>query len=517
MINVMIVDDEVDILYGAQMIIDWQELGFNLCGLCSSSQEALEVFRRYAPEIVITDIRMPDIDGLMLASLIKEERSETKVIILSGYDDFKYAKTAIKIGVCGYLLKPLDEIELTILLNQLKEEILLQQESVTWQESLVDHALSHKLISRLFSNDTPEKKEIESLGLYKVQLIIAKPDTPFIMGCIENTEFETIFKQLSIFFRNETSLYYEQLLEETAVFVIEASEQLVITKEKLMFAHINSSFSMVVSPVITDLTKLHTMYEHMRTALDIDILFEHPGGIYCYNSIPANTVKPPLYVFSFEKYKKLLSEAMLSANDEAIKKLFLRFLSELRENRAHISAEMARRFWDRLAIYSREILTQLYQADKEILEDFDFGCDLMKHLPSMQAISEQLYSLISTALHSVYEVAWKNMSITIRQVMLYVRANACNDISLKQVAEKFYLNHSYFSRIFREKTGTTFWSYVTDVRMEKAKEMLKNEYFSLNEVALKCGFKNVKRLHAVFKKHLGCTPGAFRKQIYGQT
>ena len=105
------------------------------------------------------------------------------------------------------------------------------------------------------------------------------------------------------------------------------------------------------------------------------------------------------------------------------------------------------------------------------------------------------------------------MNTTIRQIMLYIRMNACNDISLKKVAEKFYLNQSYLSRIFREKTGITFWAYVTQVRLEKAKEMLKNEHLSLYEIAYQCGFNSVKNFHAVFKKHLGCTPGVYRKQI----
>jgi two-component system response regulator YesN len=512
MINVMIVDDEVDILYGAQTIIDWNKLGFNLCGLCSNSHEALEIFRRDKPEIVITDIRMPDIDGLTLAKLIRQECEQTKIIILSGYDDFNYAKTAIKIGVSGYLLKPLDETELTLLLNQLKEEISLQQISETRKEKVIGNALNHKIISQLLSNKMPEKKQLDSLG-HRLQLIIAKPDTPFIMGCTENTKFETTFKKLSIFFRNNTSLHFEQLFEETAIFVIEASEHPVIKREALVSVNVNSSFSMIISPIISDPATLREVYNYIRTALDIDILFGLPGSIYCYQVIPSNMVKPPLYEFDFEKCKKEISEAMLSMNDMAIQELFSRFLTELRKNRTHISAEMARMFWKRLAVYSRSILKELFQANMDILEDFDFGCGLMEHLPSMQAISEHLYSLLRSALSSIYETPWKNMPIIMRQIILYVRANACREISLKQVAEQFYLNQSYLSRIFREKTGTTFWAYVTDIRIEKARGMLKNECLSLNEIAIQCGFNSVKRLHAVFKKKLGCTPGTYRKQV----
>ncbi|HHW31700.1 MAG TPA: response regulator [Clostridiaceae bacterium] len=512
MINVMIVDDEVDILYGAQMIIDWNKLGFNLCGLCNNSYEALEVFRRNLPDIVITDIRMPDIDGLTLAKLIKQECNDTKVIILSGYDDFNYAKTAISIGVSGYLLKPLDEIELSILLNKLKEEITLQKVS-THTDIKVDNALNHKIISQLLSSNTLDSKQIKNLRLKRVQLIIAKPDTPFLIGVIENSKFEEDFKQLSIYLRNETTIYYEQLFEETAIFVIEPSDNFTITREKLELSRISSTFSLAISPIITDIKTLRDVYVNIRTALDIDILFGLPGGIYNYRTMPLNMAKPPLYEFDFDKCKEELFKAMLSMDSTDVRKLFSYFLNIIRKNREHISAEMARMFWERLTLYAREILKQTFQAHTDILEDFDFGCDLMKHFPSMQQISEHLYTIISNTLNSIYEASWKNMNITVRQIMLYIRMNACNDISLKKVAEKFYLNQSYLSRIFREKTGTTFWTYVTEMRLEKAKEMLKNEYLSLYEIAHQCGFNNVKRLHAVFKKYLGCTPGEYRKQV----
>jgi spore germination protein YaaH/AraC-like DNA-binding protein len=177
-------------------------------------------------------------------------------------------------------------------------------------------------------------------------------------------------------------------------------------------------------------------------------------------------------------------------------------------------AEMVHMFWEQLAVYSREILKETFQADIDILEEFDFSCNLMKHLPSMQQISDYLYSVLSNILNSIYETSWKNTPVIIRQIILYIRENACsNDMSLKRVAEKFYLNPSYLSRIFKEKTGITFWSYVTDMRLEKAKEMLKNDCLSLNEIALQCGLNSVKRLHAIFKMHLGCTPGEFRKQL----
>ena len=519
MIDIMIVDDELDILYGARSIICWNDLGFNLCKLCSSSSEAIDVFKCSKPEIVITDIRMPGIDGLELASVLKRECSDTKVIILSGYDDFIYAKSAIDIGVSGYLLKPLDETELTTLLEQLKEEIQQQQFSKMRREefekrySMADNALNHKLLSHILFNEMPEKEQTVRLDLKSAQIIVAKPDTPFVKGYTENAEFEIVFKKLSIFLKDEASLYYEQLFEETAIYVIEAPKRFVLDKERLVQQNITGEFSMIISPIVTDVKKLGDMLKNICIAFDIDRLFGRPGSVYRYTSMPSNSIVQPIYDFSFKKYNSELSEAMLSLNEETIKELFSRYLEEIRANREHISPEMASEFWQRLVVFARDIFAQMFHADLSIMEDFDYGCYLIKHLPSMEAIADHLFSLITCTLHLIYDKSWNNMAILIRQIILYVRMNACDEISLKQVANKFFLNPSYFSRIFKEKTGTAFWAYVTEIRMTKAKEMLNNECNSYNDIAIECGFKSLKRLYAVFKKQLGCTPGAYRKQL----
>lgn len=125
MINftIILADDEQQILYGMKNGIDWESLGFSVVGTAQNGKEALELIEEYHPDLLISDIKMPFMDGLELSKTIHENYINTKIILFSGWDDFEYARTAISYGVSQYIMKPIDYNEMQKLLTTMHEEL----------------------------------------------------------------------------------------------------------------------------------------------------------------------------------------------------------------------------------------------------------------------------------------------------------------------------------------------------------------------------------------------------------
>ncbi|NLP45901.1 MAG: response regulator [Epulopiscium sp.] len=193
MLNIMIIDDEKDILEGMKYIINWEQHGYRVKYTFESSRKALAIALQEKPDLIITDIRMPGIDGLQLIAELKKHLKEIKFVILSGYDDFQYAKLAIEYGVNDYLLKPIDEEELINTLQRLKAEIHKEK-----QKKLTTQSMMRKL--------EDSKNIIEASAINKVikgRQDLLEDSEKIIIQKLNNMNSHLVFIKMDRYFTND--------------------------------------------------------------------------------------------------------------------------------------------------------------------------------------------------------------------------------------------------------------------------------------------------------------------------
>lgn len=330
--KVMIVDDELDILYGLQMMLDWEALGFQISALCMDGYDALEMFERSVPDIVITDIRMSGMDGLMLGKYVSEHHPETKVIILSSYSEYSYMQTAIDIKVSAYLLKPVDEDKLIKALRKAADEVDAQtRASMQYQEmesyrmkatGTVLYAAYAKLISGgNLLQDYERDAVLESLRIQKPRLMVARQDSDQQFPVDENREEQNFFfKTLNIAVRNRADLLYSEFRDGQATFILSVENMEDFLHDTRFFCDrktMTNSYSAIITDVLTTPDELSGIHLAARNQLRHEMLFGSIGTDY--RLLPER--EPPLSEGSdtgMEHLREELEHAILSMDENRV-------------------------------------------------------------------------------------------------------------------------------------------------------------------------------------------------------
>lgn len=415
MYQVMIVDDELIIREGIRTFIDWEKLNCKIVRSASDGLEAVSFLETAAVDIVITDIRMPGKTGLELAAYIRKHTPSTKLIILSGYSDFKYAQEALRQGAFDFILKdnPLSKIEHAVLraIEELKEEEQKQLyldnicETITKSQQELQIKFYQDLIYDLPLSQT----EIEEKSrLYH----ISQGDFYCILIKIHNTDYSSQPK--------------EGFIRTVARFLgsIFASAKPVIFPVQARYLCI----------VLNDTSKL-----------------EHTPFVPSLNQ---------LFTFT-ENYPAYKLKAAISCAHASIKEL----------NTAYLEC-----------------------------------CYCFKH----SAKSEKKILFYSAEHIAPADSASFNQNMLIKKALQYIETNYSKQIGLSNIASEIGLNASYLSRLFKKETGESFTEHLTLYRIERAKELLKDDSMRLRDIAEAVGFNDVSYFSNTFKKTAGVSPTEFR-------
>lgn len=521
MYKVMMIDDELDILYGAQLIIDWSAEGFELSKLCNDSQDALDTLRREPVDLIITDIRMPKIDGLTLVTVAQKEFPQTKVIVLSGYDDFQYAKTAFKAGVMDYMLKPLDATELTTALRNVRDALdqernLQPQKSVQSNSTKVigEHQLFHCLLTGFNTTLIDENAHlVDQLEIIQYRMLIGRSTISRFPGDDEENS-NHISKTLFMMLNNSVHVRFHMLFHEVAVFLLEQEPDLQKKIDQVWHELQNTQLkcSVLLSPVLDNLRSLNNTYQKMQSYLEHSIFFGSGAALHLYRNVHQRdrmTMEWPM-----DQYRTKLRRVLMSQDELSLEKYLYSLVAELRGQKEQLSVEQGRMFWRLFSTIFLDTLKNVFHISQDSADEFSYGSALIKYFLSMEEIANHLLFLAQTALTANQIGVSSNVGTTISQICFYLQVHAYEDISLGQIAEMFYLNPSYLSRMFHDKMNMSFWSYVVDLRLEKAKKLLSNTNDSMKAIAHACGFQSEKSFYSSFKKNVGCTPGSFRAEAH---
>ena len=543
MLKIFLAEDEVVVRETIKRMIPWEELGFELVGEAADGEMALPLLIRQQPDLLITDIKMPFMDGLTLARLAKKEIPGLKVVILSGYDDFNYAKQAIGIGVEDYLLKPITKNALIERLSEIRSRYEHEKTQKEYYEKFQREMQAYeKNSSRDFfealvggSMDMMEVyKRAEKLGLdivaeaYNVLIFTMDCDEDFSGQRDECSSWEAeSLELLENFFAGHSSAMlfrsnifsYGVLLKGQRETIEENTRACVDEIRKILSRQDGRrEWFLAVGQSVERLSQIQKSYHtasrafSQRYLYDENILYydemetmEHPGGqaetednAYL-QKVDVNALNPAIL-------QKFLSNGLQEETENFVKDYFYAIGQEPMESlvfRNYVILNV------RFSVIS---FIKGLGCDTNEMESADTEEVLAESGKNMESAIAYAKKMISQAIEIRDQNSGnKNRSILKTAVDFIDSHYMDEEISLNTVANVANVSSNHFSALFSQNMGQTFIEYLTTLRMNKAKELLRCTGMRSSEIAGEIGYKDAHYFSYLFKKTQGMTPSDYRK------
>ena len=543
MLKIFLAEDEVIVRETIKRMIPWEELGFELVGEAADGEMALPLLIRQKPDLLITDIKMPFMDGLTLAKLAKKELPELKVVILSGYDDFNYAKQAISIGVEDYLLKPITKNALIERLSEIRSRYEHEKTQKEYYEKFQREMQAYeKNSSRDFfealvrgSMDMMEVyKKAEKLGLdivaeaYNILIFTMNSEEDFSGQKEGYSEWEAeSLEMLEEFFSDNTSAMLfrcnifsygvlikgqKETIDENTRNCIDEIKKILDRKEQ------KRQWFVAVGEPVERLSQLQKSYHSATRAFsqrylyDENILYydememmEHHNGQVDTNEdaylkkVDVNALNPAIL-------QKFLSNGLQEETENFVKDYFYAIGQEPMESlvfRNYVILNVRFSVISFLKGLGCDTEGMEPENTEEILAESG------KNIENAIAYAEKMISQAITIRDQ--NSGNKNRSILKTAVDFIDEHYMDEDISLNTAANVANVSSNHFSALFSQNMGQTFIEYLTSLRMNKAKELLRCTGMRSSEIAGEVGYKDAHYFSYLFKKTQGMTPSDYRK------
>lgn len=532
--RIMIVDDEEEIRLGIIKKIDWESNGFVMVGDAENGQDALEKVEKLQPDVIMTDIKMPFMDGLELGKKISELMPSTKIIIFSGCDDFEYAHRAIKINVIEYILKPINSMELIEVLKRLKIQLDHEYDEKRNLQTLYKHYVESLPVireqfligaieGRVTENqwkEQSEKLDVDFKAKYlSVALIHAdgtliseeensvsiQKDSALISISIKKIVDENMGKYCKFI-----SFPYSDIIVVIGNFE-EKEDILVFIKGinevcKIYERIIGLTMSAGVGYVYNNPSEIRFSYRSAQSALDYRFVLGTGKAIYIDDVEPDNSIQ---LQFDEQEERFMLNAIKISSEEEiaeTIDKLFRKIEDLLLP-------------FNKYRIYIMEIMTsilklvQAYNLDIDEIFGENFNC--YSYLETFDSIDEVKKWFIKKAIKVSICIKRERINssmLLVEKAKQYIKENYNDyDISVEKLCSKLHVSPTYFSTIFKRETEMNFVNYLTTVRLEQAVKLLNTTDDKTYMIADKVGYPEANYFSYVFKKKFGVSPSKYRK------
>lgn len=531
MLKVFLVEDEFVVREGIKKNIDWQAHGYEFCGEASDGELAFPMIQKLKPDIVITDIRMPFMDGLALSRLIKKELPWVEIIILTGFEEFEYAKEGIKIGIAEYLTKPISGEELLKEVNGVAARIEEKRKELETREKYNREMEENFLQERkdLFqhlvtgSKSLPELLEIAEdlemdlsalwykIVLWKVQSVHHAHDE-YSKSVVEiEQRLKEVYseKQILVFDRNLEGKAF--LLKADSKEELEQVQKEVLGKmEEILSEYGQIRYFGGVGLPVNRLRELPLSFENASRAFAQRYLIKEN------RILSGEGLEQKLYI---EKDEFNISGVDPKQMDRAKVKEFLK--TGQQEEVVYFVEEFFKALGTsamKSSMFRQYIAMDIYfcimdfldglQGQKEEIEALDASSDVFQ---SEENVARYTINVIQKALEIRDKVASNRYGDVVDEAIRYIEQNyADEELSLNVLASHVRFSPNHLSMIFSQQTGQSFIKYLTDYRMNKAKELLRCTGKRSSEIGLEVGYKDPHYFSYLFKKTQGMTPTQYR-------
>lgn len=535
-IKVFLVEDEMVIRRGIKNSIDWEKEGYIFCGEASDGELAYPMIIKEKPDILITDIRMPFMDGLELCKLVKKELPNIKILILSGYDEFDYAKEAIRLGVTEYLLKPISSGKLLEALNGVSESIRREKEDKDlvrkYMEEMRENTEHEKQkffeqmiagnLSMADALETGKKYEMNlSAGMYNPLLF------RFTLGeenrksgeLLGEAEYaiEKLTERLEYVFEFQRGVegWAFLLMADNEEQMSERVKELSKDLEEIMKNYSTIAYFGGIGQPVARLRELEESFREAERALAARFTMELNRIISVEDIRMAQNVDTldDIEITSFgeiEKTRTMLEKFLNNGAEDEIDEFVDVYINELPEE--NLKSVLMRQYIIMDAyIVMMSFCEKIEGIEGEMQAQSEELKNSMKTSQTLEEIKNYIRMLLKKIIGVRDTISGRRYSDIIEIAKDQIRKTYMSDeISLNTIAAEVGMSPSYFSSIFSKEMGKTFVEYLTEIRMDRAKELLMCSSMKTSEIGYEVGYKDPHYFSYIFKKTQNCTPKEFR-------
>lgn len=544
--KLILVDDEEDVREGLLGQIQWESLGYQVMDTAENGKEAAEMVEKHHPDVVVTDIQMPFMNGLQLSEWIRNHYPGTKIIILTGYDEFEYAQKAIRLGIDEYVLKPFSAGELVEVLEKVKDQIDEEMADKENVQLLTEHyrknlpILQSLFLSSLMSRRLPEPEIREKSQHYDLDLdgqsymvsVISIDSmsrvSNALVGSARSNESaslrETHDTQLQLFavlniaeeivrrnYTNKVFIHHDEVVllsisedtrsEDAANRTFQLVEEIVFSVER----YLKLTVTIGVGSVISDIGDILSSYKEAQQALDYRLILGNNKVIWI-EDVESRKCAPS----SFDEVKeKELVRCLKLGSDEELLDLLNDHFSGLLDGRVSNQD---------FQVYLLEMLTVVIRAAKDIHVDLDqlFGNKVsilgqfskFTHAEEAKSWFIDVCMKIKNDITSDRQTSYNKLVTEARE---YILSNyGEKELSITKVCNHLHISTGYFSNIFKKEMKMTFVSFLMGVRMEAAQDLLRTTDLKAFEIAELVGFVDPNYFSFCFRKKYGISPKEYR-------
>lgn len=538
MYKVLLIDDEILVREAIAKRMKWAELGFELVASCENGKEAVEYIRQNQVDIVLTDICMPHMDGMDLSRWLYENFPEIKIIIFSGFSDFEYAKKAIRYRVSEYLLKPVTSKELTEVLLKIKEKLdALKQENLkkevlyskykTYRKKekvILSNAIFQLVMGTQDIRDSLE--EMKALGIclssscYRIVMLDVddysnfsevnektKKEIALMSFIVANISEEIVNEKNNGFcFQDSKNKVYLLLQTNKPKEFLEVSKKLCLRIQRLVKELVKVDLTVGMGLYVNRVEDFYLSYQSAKKAVDYRYLLGRRTLVDM--ELEKDRLDLPI---DYSKERQTLLEGIRYEEWEKID-FFMDFIREkLKESMLSKS---------RAVIYLQEILRDIEENAGRTEEDrSEKGQKILRiseQLADAESLKQALDILSSYAKDLSRSLLYFKQNANERQArkaLDYIEQNFSDkSLSLHTICHYLGISTSHFSSLFKEATGETFVEALVRIRMNKAKELLKESNLKNYEIAERVGFSDPHYFSISFKKMTGKTPTEYARE-----
>ncbi|MEW8956366.1 response regulator [Clostridium sp.] len=515
MIKVVFVDDEYFAREGMKKTIDWKSLNCEFLEAFDNPNDAIEECKILKPDLIITDINMPSMSGLEMAEKISAFLPYCKFIIITGYDEFEYAKQAIKLKAMDFLLKPLDQDELiSSIKNSVKAIHKLKFESSIAKERILLDAMRGKI-----SNKDSMISILSSNNINIRDMIIVNIENDNYSKILEEGREEEIYTH-NRFIREacykefNMECFVVECHQDRLALIINVSTNFALLHNKLNYMQKNliNNHNIHITMGVSNINTLYDIkecYDESKLALK-EKLYLGKGNIIYFKDINSiNSIDINGYHILIKKHEEII--LLIKAKDKVklekkLKDLYFNIFKTYKIEE-HIINQITLNL-----IFRIKTMLKSYNLNTDFLIERE--TNMFKEDSKLQTIDEAFSSVHSICIDSIRllkETYIESEDTTISKAIDYIKDNYNKDLSLSNVAKHAYLSESYLSRKIKQTLGVGFSEYVNSLRIEKSIELLRDPNLKVSEIALMVGYSDYRYFSNIFKKYTGYSPKEFTK------
>lgn len=528
MLKVLIVDDEKIVRIGLRTIIQWEENGFQLVGEARDGTTALEMVNKFSPEIIVTDLKMPGMDGIALIKALSGNKYKGKILVLSNYEEFELVRDAMKYGASDYLLKiTMNPSEFLKVLKQLSEELSSErksnEENLKIREEIIENReiAVDKFLKEIFEDNTPDPADLQAksskLGLeidrdcVLIYISIDNFENGKTIGKIKNVKLfkESVINIIKESVSNSMGIYALDLSQKEFAAIVsgdlcKSSEKLAVNISEMIKIYLNVTASIVISTKATGMLYLKERLESCRHAVNIrfyrgggtvireDEISFHNNTFWCGHKNSAADVKQFVSIGELPAAFDFFNDIMQTAEKENV---------------------WPNAFKEFVMIIMNDLDGLFLQWGMEnILELADYKLALQE-AETIEEYKEKLFELLKIIYEKICCLKSGVYRKEVTQVIEYINKHIADRISLEMIAKNVNLSEGYLCRMFKNETGKNLVNLINEMKMQKARDLLEKTDMIVKEVAKSVGIEDQFYFNKIFKKYVGISPSEYKKRV----